>query len=633
MARVEGRAVWTAGIIFSLALLALLVFKSPAVSAGVARAPKNGVETDRSAQCSAQSYSIYGAVWINDVPQGDTTDARWNESATVANNATVIDANMWSTAYNCTNPRPNGAWQPGITHTNSKIINLTPAPGGQVPVTFPYGTEIFRGDSNPGEFTDPPGSLKVQLHITGKASGCYSVAYSGIYKDDAGQGALSIYFTQVCINRLPPSATFSCNAITSSPANPEVGQRFTINYGFTVANGDPAAVYDYSVRLQNISGPGVITLLAPPANPIASGSRTGPGAVNAAVDVSASALGRYSGRFNIAIAGHPDLNCDFDNNPGSPGDEIPVVAKPYFQARQGDVATGINGLCPAGSGWNAGAGTLTAWNQALNLPPANDPNKGAGTNLAALALATITGFASAQNPSDSLPPKGLSFANTGPNPPVDSIFGGGFGGNISCPEDYYANNTKATGGTLPAVTTVQDSDLSYTAPGGLTLSGGIVTGGHRTAIYVDGDVYVANDITLSTGATIDLLSSFYLVAKGNIYIAPGVTLLDGVYIAQAGGGASGGGKIYTCAFAGGSNWRPPNTGELNGACKTKLTVNGAFIANELKLYRSFGSMSKVPAEIAEMFIYTPATWLRAPDSIRDDLSEGYDSITSLPPVL
>lgn len=178
----------------TIGVLTIIVCNPSSASAGVARSGKNGVERDRAALCDdpAQTNTIFGAVWINDVSTSDGSDDRWKESASITSSATSVDLTMWSTAFNC----PDGQ-----TRTGAKIVGLAAAGGGQVPITFPYGTEIYRGDSSPGQFTDPPGSLRIRLDLSGKSSGCYSAAYSGTYSDSRGTGASTTYFTTICINR------------------------------------------------------------------------------------------------------------------------------------------------------------------------------------------------------------------------------------------------------------------------------------------------------------------------------------------------------------------------------------------------------------------------------------------------
>jgi hypothetical protein len=74
-----------------------------------------------------------------------------------------------------------------------------------------------------------------------------------------------------------------------------------------------------------------------------------------------------------------------------------------------------------------------------------------------------------------------------------------------------------------------------------------------------------------------------LVVKGDIRIDPGVTQLDGLFVAQP--GDFGGGTISTCANSGGSF-----VGGLLSTCRHQLLVNGAFVAQKVNLLRSYGSL-------------------------------------------
>lgn len=210
-------------VLFFAVTLAVLCITGVRVEAGVNRPAKNGVEADRSWLCATRGPSdptVYGAVWINGVPTSDVTDTRWQESISVSASATDVDATMWTTAYSCAGVGPNV--------TNARIINLASASGGQISVAFPYGNSIYRGDFNQGQFSDPPGSLRVRLNIGNRGSGCYTTAYSGQYVDNAGAGLSTTYFTNVCITRQTPSPvgsldSASCSAINGwayHPSNP-----------------------------------------------------------------------------------------------------------------------------------------------------------------------------------------------------------------------------------------------------------------------------------------------------------------------------------------------------------------------------------------------------------------------------
>lgn len=187
------------GLVF-LMLLAFTAFSSPQTSARNLNEWKNRYENERKNLCfnDPANYSIYGVVWVNNQPLGITDDRRWSIDLNVAWDAKVIDATMWTTAANC----PDGA-----RRTNARIFDLAAVSGGSVPLSFPYGNSINRGDSNPGTFADPPGSLRVSLNVDGKASpgggrDCnHTISYRGTYADSRGAGASTVFTNQLCITR------------------------------------------------------------------------------------------------------------------------------------------------------------------------------------------------------------------------------------------------------------------------------------------------------------------------------------------------------------------------------------------------------------------------------------------------
>lgn len=403
------------------------------------------------------------------------------------------------------------------------------------------------------------------------------------------------------MNTCIPPATFSCSTISTNPSPVEAGAQFSLSINVSTSGGAPPS-YPYTATL-NVPGPPTNPGTMSPHSPVVGNL---PKDSNQDIDfngLTVSTAGHYQGDVTIDLTsgGGPNLVCPFNQNAppcASSGCSFLAVNKPYFTVRGGDVATGIVSC----AGWSGGTGTLTAWNNGLS-----PGNLGAGTNLAAYALNAIDGFVS-KNAQSSL--KSLTFANTGSSPPANSAYGGGLTTGAACPNKYYDN---------PA------SPLA----GGSTIAGRTVAVANRTAVYVNGNAYISGNITYDAGATtVNDLPSFWLVANGDIFIDPSVTQLDGVYVAQ-------GGKIYTCS----NGFAPPTQPQLNSSgaagCQRQLIVNGAFIANEIKLYRSNGSMSNgIPAEI---FYYTPGTWLVAPCEIigcgSTSSTPGYDSITSLPPVL
>lgn len=296
--------------------------------------------------------------------------------------------------------------------------------------------------------------------------------------------------------------------------------------------------------------------------------------------------------------------------------------------------------------------------------------RGSATQFGALALGPVDRFGSASLRSSTPTARdGLTFANK------DTL--GNLGG-THCVPDYFATNPLATpdvsgtsisldflngvgGGDTAQAFYYGDGNTKYTING---FGGGEgIANGNRVAIYVNGDVYIQNDIDFKSTNwnSASSIPSFYLVVKGNIYIGAGVHQLDGVYVAQP--GSNGGGTINTCGTSSFGRYR---NDQLFGACNSQLVVNGAFIAQNVQLSRTFASLrnsigGEYPASpataalctpgdnikassirsdksydcAAEVFNFSPETYLSRPAiSPTSDPSDGkFDYITTLSPVL
>lgn len=312
--------------------------------------------------------------------------------------------------------------------------------------------------------------------------------------------------------------------------------------------------------------------------------------------------------------------------PRSDGACVVIAQKPYVKVFGGDVVTG-SGLENAACTPNATA-SINSWNKE------DATYTGAGTQFAAMALGNIDQFATGQAATGVNKPSGLAFSNT----VLNDTYGGSFGG-LPCIPDYYgqAANTTAVGNAINVSTL---GTGSYKASGNTTINGGdIVNPGNRIVLYVDGDVYISSNIRYVGSWTYDKVPLFELVVSGNIYIAPGVTQLDGAYIAQPKSGAKG--SIYTCATAAGPY--ALTDGAFYTPCKNKLTVNGLFSAAQVYLMRTFGTISSAAANetaassnAGEVFNYNPTLWIAQPpagSNTNNSKVGKYDAITSLPPVL
>lgn len=303
-----------------------------------------------------------------------------------------------------------------------------------------------------------------------------------------------------------------------------------------------------------------------------------------------------------------------------------VANAPYFAVNGGDVQVGdCMETGPSTSIDNDAAASVVGWNRENSA----GGFAGAGVQYAALALGYLQDFATDQGNTTSA--SKLGFANTGllddsylsgPGTGTDT-YGGGFGGYQSCVPDYY--------GTPPS---------SQVKPDGYTQPATPVSNGTHTTIYVNGNAFINGDI-IYTGsgsyANVSDIPSFTLIAKGgNIYIEPGVTQLDGLYVAEPDSSGNGG-TIYTCTTV-------PDTQVANGdsnltvsrasyydTCGQHLTINGAFIAQAVELLRTTGTLYASPTNPAETFNFNPELWLGSANSA-NTLGDSADSITDLPPI-
>ncbi|MEK7599460.1 MAG: hypothetical protein AAB462_00280 [Patescibacteria group bacterium] len=239
---------------------------------------------------------------------------------------------------------------------------------------------------------------------------------------------------------------------------------------------------------------------------------------------------------------------------------LTVVNKPYFKT----YGSGVK----AGGGFvGAGNGEISAW---TNNVDGTFPY-GSGAQLVAFANGDITGFASAQGVAG-LSTSSLSFANNSVSVNTGT-YSPRLGGNF--------NNTHAS--------TVIDVKPTEGAPADGILGGRTVNG--NQAIESSEDIYITGNITYGSGPwTADSIPSFVLSTTGNIYIAPNVTRLDGVYTSQRANGA-----IYTCSKnSGGGNFDPISANvpadNFFSTCKNQLLVHGSFVADKIHLMRTYGSL-------------------------------------------
>jgi hypothetical protein len=296
-----------------------------------------------------------------------------------------------------------------------------------------------------------------------------------------------------------------------------------------------------------------------------------------------------------------------------------------------------------------------AYNRDNNPPVSPYPGDqfgGSGSQIAAFALGAIDRFASsAGRTANPKPRAGLSFANSGN--PVLLGWGGGWDGiNVSCAQDYFASAALVTSSIDPGNgpwNIAGATSGAYTHSGPLTIAAsGIINNGKKITVYVDGDVAITQDINFNNAGGpanprynngIADIPSVRIIARGNILIAPTVTRIDGVLVAQPRADGSGG-VLTTCSDGG---FGLPNATQIddatNGCRRFPLRVYGAVIAKQVLLLRSSGSLRDAlnnerhdNGAAAERFIYTPEVWLAQPQ-VRPPVVEPYEAFTTLPPIL
>lgn len=360
--------------------------------------------------------------------------------------------------------------------------------------------------------------------------------------------------------------------------------------------------------------------------------------------------------------------------------ELQVVRKPYVKAYGNDVHAGgvvtqsnsgindtsscsINDVAAAGGNTKASVFALSREEGYAQPPPNNF--YGASSQFAVSTLGEVAEFFSAGMHSPrrvslaASPVTGLTFGNynypteyttndwdpTNPNQTLDTRKVPDYGGNsgiVRCVPDYFAAapaNSQARSGyniaTLAgdgATQIVANGDYGRVNISGTDLSG-------KKAVYVDGDVVINENITLSGINGEANVPSLYLIVKGNIYIRSEVSRLDGVYIAQQDENGEGG-AIYTCTRSASQQNILFNKNQLVDECNRQLVINGAFLADTIKFLRTNGTVQasglNEPASspsIAEVFNFSPETYIGGANSTLRRGAGSYDYITSLAPIL
>lgn len=535
-------------------------------------------------------------------------------------------------------PTPPGptappGYNPGDPAINSSCQFITgtahdpaaPAYGVVVRITFSDSTGVLGTVTTTASTTSPYAYSRDTPSYVRNNIRPVTVSAVGVRSD----GVTTFNLTGSPINIGPCLlATPNCGAMNVDPSSLDPGTPFTVTtqvrYGSLLEAQTVRAQPDFRYFIR-ITGPG--GYLFENNNVPASGPDPATFTFTGSTGV-LPGTGR-TGTFDVGwgITGSfGAVNCGsaIVGNPDPPS--FPVTNKPYFKVNSGDISAGA-GISTGGLNCASGGvapnpnASIVSWNRGTS-----GGYGGAGTGFGALALNHLLGFASGQG--TGYVPSRLSFGNTGATDQVDipqELYGGKYG-STACTADYFA-------GVDPGLIIAGDT----TIPGQVipNCTAAVPASTCRRVVYVNGDVHITGNIMFSgVYASPSEVPSFSLVVRGNIYIAPGVTQLDGSYIAQPTNGAATNGIIYTCAPAGfGTTSVNVLTRNLQNSCSTPLTVNGAFVGRQVWLLRTAGTLSGSTA--AETFNYVPDLWMSAPygNGLTSEVSDKYDAITSLPPVL
>ena len=306
-----------------------------------------------------------------------------------------------------------------------------------------------------------------------------------------------------------------------------------------------------------------------------------------------------------------------------------IVDRPYFRAFGNDVYSG------AGFGTGCAATTTNIIGFAKRV---GTSWVGSGAQLGVFAGGDVRGFTS-RSMVDTGRASDLTFSNVSP---VAGTNGGRFGATF-CSDNFWASRSTTittTPGIPPPLQNLANGQHQFSSGSTITATG---TVNNRIAVYIDGDLRIGGSgITTSTSwASIANIPSVYVVVRGNIYIAPSVTQLDGIYVAQPNATSPlGGGRIFTCADITSATPQTATFTFLVNTCRTKLTVNGALVATKVNFLRTSGSLRTATAvepmtsnNIAEVIRFVPDAFMSQPASNSEQQVGNFDAVISLPPSL
>lgn len=524
--------------------------------------------------------------------------------------------------------------------SNSQYFELTPDFDGGQPESGEYKVVPHQGMPGSGGVpSDPWHGFEIPQNVLAEYADAYprdffvEVIGTDGAREEIGEATIG------------PCAPPECrNSAVINPSPPQANQPFTAGVGLTYSPGAKGRALRWRITLNIVRTETGQSIAGSPqdSQPDAfAGPNRPPGTPDDSFHefsgLTQATTGSYTARWLIRWNNQYSLTQPVANGQQDQlcTDNYNVGDRPYLRVYGNDVAAGSGFATEDAPCLRDNRAAIEAWQKG-----GLGTRAGASGQLAVFALGTIDGFFSANLRNNSSPPRphnGLTFGNFSG---VGTISGwGGLSGLPFCATDYFGQ--AAANGITPL------SGLQ-------TINEPSIPDGEQQAIYVDGNVYITAGpdgkgvaYQNTSWSSPSAIPSFYLIVRGNIYINPNVTRLDGVYIAQptvipGSGGAPdtlnpNTGKIVTCSSALGVT--PPGI----AACNKTLTINGTFIARQVLFQRTLGTLTAaLPSEtaadtdnVAEVFKFSPELYL-AP--LHSSLSKGqpnkqYDYITSLPPIL
>lgn len=413
-----------------------------------------------------------------------------------------------------------------------------------------------------------------------------------------------------------------------SPSNIIVGESATFTPGITVQSaGNPVIVNCTISRVltppsgpaQNLGNPACVDTSGNPNITVSGGGTTLRANSYTAPDTVAVGS-RICDTITIT---NPAQNI-FYNNPAADrtATTCVVVAKtPYSRFMGNDVFAGGN-FAAVNAACNNQA-KITTVGRTLS----DGSGAGSVVEYAAFALNRITGFGSSSRVlvgSGALgaAARQLTFANSEP----DATRLGYFGKPQHCINDYTTNYAAAPTLAPGSYNVGSRGSGAWRVNGALTLSGTMPAGGQQV-YYATGNVTINSNLVYpATYANSAAIPSLVVITTGNIQVGPGVTQLDGIFIARGDGNTSG--VFYTCF---------PRTepASVSNACNTSaLTVNGAVSAGRIDLFRSFGATGASAAARkapAEQFYFSPEIYIRNALSASAKPTIQTSTVLDLPP--